>query len=187
MVLWRWYQILVDARDKLIFHDGAVTLPVLPILNRAAFKVTTTAMNENCDEEDRIVIRDDCCPTNDHTPTEGHDPVGDVVLVGSQDTFMQGNAQHKTYRFARVPPPTANQQAVAAYNLRWHIEREQLVNLPVGSLDEFWILQGTPGQLRERVAERGNTLSVHFEAALLRHGGIPTVVHSQKERIYRDE
>lgn len=43
------------------------------------------------------------------------------------------------------------------------------------SLDEFWILQGTPGQLREGVSELGNTLSLHFEAALLRHGGIPAV------------
>jgi len=142
-------------------------------------------MNENCDEEDGIEIRDNGCPTDDHTPTEGHDPIGNVVLVGSQDTFMRGNAQQKTYRFARVSPPTTNQQAVAAYDLRRHIKREQLVNLPMGSLDELWILQGTPGQLRERVAERGNTLSLHFEAALLRHRGVPAVeLHSQKEYIY---
>jgi len=99
------YQILVDARYKLVLHDRTVTLPVFPILDGAAFKVTATAMNENRNEEDGIVIRDDSRPTNDHTPTEGHDPVSDVV------------------RFARVPPPTTNQQAVA-----------------MGSLDELWIL-----------------------------------------------
>lgn len=167
MVLSRWYQNLVDARDKFVLHDGTITLPVFPILNGAAFKVTATAMNENRNEEHRIIVRDDGCPTNDHTPTEGHGPVGNVVLVGCQDAFMQGNAQRKTYGFARVPPPTTNQQAVAAYDLRRHIKREQLVSLPMSSLDELWILQGTPGQLREGVAELGNTLSLHFEAALL--------------------
>lgn len=74
------------------------------------------------------------------------------------------------------------------YYLRRHIKREQLVSLPMGSLDELWILQGTPGQLREGVAELGNTLSLHFEAALLRHGGIPAVeLHSENECIYSGE
>lgn len=41
-------------------------------------------MNENSDEKDGIEVRDDGCPTNDHAPTEGHDPVGDIVLVGCQ-------------------------------------------------------------------------------------------------------
>ena len=170
-----WYQILVDARDELVLHDRTVTLPVFRILDGAAFKVAATAMNENRNEEDGIVIRDDGCPTNDHTPTKGHDPVGDVVLVGCQDTFIQNSARRETYRFARVPPPTTNQQAVAAYDLRCHIKREQLASLPMGSLDELWILQGAPGQLREGVAERINTLSLHFEAALLRVGGVPAV------------
>ena len=138
-----WYQILVYARDKLVLYDRTVTLPVFPILDGAAFKVTTAAMDENRNEEDRIIIRDDGCPTNYHTPTEGHGPVGDVVLVGCQDTFIQG--KRKTYRFARIPPPTTNQQAVAAYDLRRHIKQEQLVSLPMGSLNELWILQGTSG------------------------------------------
>lgn len=81
-------------------------------------------MNENCDKEDRIEVRDDGRPTDDHTPTEGHDPVGDVVLEGCQNTPMQGSAQLKTYGFARVPPPTTNQEAVAVYYLRRHIKRE---------------------------------------------------------------
>lgn len=72
-------------------------------------------MNENGDEENRIEIWDDSCSTDDHTPAEGHNPVGDVVLEGYQNTFMQGNAQLETYRFARIPPPTTNQEAVAIY------------------------------------------------------------------------
>lgn len=82
MVLSRWYQILVDARNELVLHDGAVTFPVCPILDGAAFKVPATAMNENRDEEDRIEIRDDGFPANDHTPTERHGPVGNVILDG---------------------------------------------------------------------------------------------------------
>jgi len=102
-------------------------------------------MNENGDEKDRIVIGDDSCIANDHAPTEGHDPVGDVV------------------RFARVPPPTINQKAIA-----------------MSSLDVLWILESTPGQLREGVAELGDTLSLHFETALLRHRGVPDVVGSEQ-------
>lgn len=74
-------------------------------------------MNENGDEKDRIVIGDDSCIANDHAPTEGHDPVGDVVLAGCQDMLMRSSAQRKTYRFARVPPPTINQKAIAGCNL----------------------------------------------------------------------
>jgi hypothetical protein len=57
-------------------------------------------MNENRNEEHGIIIRDDGCPANDHTPTEGHDPVSDVVLVGCQDTFMRGmrNGRHTGLR-----------------------------------------------------------------------------------------
>ena len=43
----------------------------------------------------------------------------------------------------------------------------------MSSLDVLWILESTPGQLREGVAELGDTLSLHFETALLRHRGVP--------------
>ena len=49
------------------------------------------------------------------------------------------------------------------------VKREQSMNLPMNSLDEFWILQSTPRKLRESAAELCNTLSLHLKMALLRH------------------
>lgn len=41
-------------------------------------------------------------------------------------------------------------------------------------LDEARILDSTPGELRERLAIRRNTLGLQLEAALLGHRGIPS-------------
>ena len=44
------------------------------------FKVTSTSVNENGDEEDRIEIGNRCGKTDDGTPCEAHDPVRNVIL-----------------------------------------------------------------------------------------------------------
>lgn len=46
--------------------------------------------------------------------------------------------------------------------------------IPVSSLDECGVLQSAIGKLGEGAAEGGDSLRLHLEAALLRHGGIPT-------------
>ena len=73
-------KILVDTRDKLVLDNRTVTFPILSVFDGATFEITTATMNENRDEEHRIEIWDDRCPTDDRTPAEGHSPVSDVVL-----------------------------------------------------------------------------------------------------------
>ena len=48
----------------------------------------------------------------------------------------------------------------------------------MGSLDKSRILDDTAWELREGVAEGGDTLCLHLESTLLRHGGVPDVVCS---------
>lgn len=55
------------------------------------------------------------------------------------------------------------------------------MNAPMSSLDEGGVLHGVPGKLGEGLAELGDTLSLHFEVALLRHGGVPAVTDCQLE------
>ena len=55
-------------------------------------------MNEDRDEEDRIKIRDDRRLTNNHTPGEGHNPIGNIVLEGYQDTWKHSTQEHTGLR-----------------------------------------------------------------------------------------
>lgn len=71
---------LVDSGNELVLDDGAISLPVLAILNRATLKVASTAMDEDGDEEDGVEVGNDGCTSDHCTPAEAHGPVGDVVL-----------------------------------------------------------------------------------------------------------
>ena len=42
----------VDARNELVLDDGAVAVPVLAVLGRAALKVAAAAVDEDDDEEE---------------------------------------------------------------------------------------------------------------------------------------
>lgn len=59
--------------------------------------------------------------------------------------------------FARILPPTAGKQTVT-----------------MRRLNESWILNRVPRQLRERLAEVSDALSLHLEVTLLCHRSIPT-------------
>lgn len=71
---------LVDSGYELISNDRTITLPVLAVLDRAAFKVTPAAMDEYRDEENRVEVRNDGCTSDNNTPAEAHGPVGNIVL-----------------------------------------------------------------------------------------------------------
>jgi len=90
---------LVDSGNELVLDDGAISLPVLAILNRATLKVASTAMDEDGDEEDGVEVGNDGCTSDHCTPAEAHGPVGDVV------------------RFTRVSPPTTDKKAVPMRSL----------------------------------------------------------------------
>ena len=48
---------------------------------RLPLKVASTPVDEDGDEEDAVEIRDGSGGTNDGTPEEAHDPIGDIVLM----------------------------------------------------------------------------------------------------------
>ena len=48
---------LIDARNKLVWDDLAILLPVLPILFRTPFKVSPATMHEYDKEEDTVEVR----------------------------------------------------------------------------------------------------------------------------------
>lgn len=78
----------VNPRNELVLDHFAVTFPVLAIFDRAALKVTATAVDENCDEKDGIEIRDSGRPSDDNTPTKGHHPIGNIVLDECMSTMF---------------------------------------------------------------------------------------------------
>ncbi len=43
----------------------------------------------------------------------------------------------------------------------------------MGGLNECWIFDCVPGELRESFAEGRDTLRLHFEVTLLCHSGVP--------------
>ena len=47
---------LVDARNKLVWDNLAILLPVLPILFRTPFKVSRATMHEYDKEEDTVEV-----------------------------------------------------------------------------------------------------------------------------------
>jgi hypothetical protein len=72
------------------------------------------------------------------------------------------------YRFARVSPPTTDEEAVPEITkLREMINRKSVKDLPMRSLDKLGVLEGAPRKLRERVTECRDALRLHFEATLL--------------------
>ncbi len=48
--------------------------------NDVPLEVSSTSMNQDSYEEDRIEVRNGSCEANDSSPCEAHSPVGDVVL-----------------------------------------------------------------------------------------------------------
>jgi len=76
---------LVDSADEFVLDGGAITFPILVVLDRAAFKVAPTAMHEHGDEEDGVEVGNDGCASDYSTPTEARGPVGDVVLRKRDD------------------------------------------------------------------------------------------------------
>jgi hypothetical protein len=71
---------LVDTRDKFVLDHFAISIPIFPVFEGAPFKVTSTAVNENGYEEDRVEVRDGGGEANDGAPEEGHNPISGVVL-----------------------------------------------------------------------------------------------------------
>ena len=63
------------------------------------FEVAATPMDEHCDEEDGVEVRDRRGRADAETPGETHDPVGDVV------------------RLAGVCPPAVDEETVAVSGL----------------------------------------------------------------------
>ena len=59
--------------------------------------------------------------------------------------------------FTSVGPPAGGKEAVT-----------------VSGLDVGWVLDGSPGELGEGFTPFEGSLSLHFEATFLRHGGIKT-------------
>jgi len=76
---------LVDSGDEFVLDDGAITFPILTVLDRAALEVASTVMDEHGDEEDGVEVGNDCRASDDSTPAEAHGPVGDVVLRKTND------------------------------------------------------------------------------------------------------
>ena len=134
-------------------------------------KVASTPVDEDGNEEDAVEIRDRSGSTNDGTPEEAHDPIGDVVLmtpnVGLSTTHSE--LRTGTHGFARIFPPSARQKAVSAgTSLATMITDERKRRqLPMSSLDKGRILDSTPRELRERFAVAEDTLSLHLKSALL--------------------
>jgi len=97
---------LVHVGNELPLDNFTVTVPVLAVLPRAAFKVTAATMDEDDNEEDRVEVGDGGGSSNDGTPHEGHDPVGDVV------------------GFARPCPPAGGKEAVTmrGLNVGWVLD-----------------------------------------------------------------
>jgi hypothetical protein len=53
------------------------------------------------------------------------------------------------------------------------VEECEHEDVPVGSLDIGWVLDGVPWDLREALAPFVDTLCLHLEVALLGHGRVP--------------
>jgi hypothetical protein len=54
------------------------------------------------------------------------------------------------------------------------------------SLNELGVFEGASRKLRERITVCRDTLSVHLEATLLRHRGIPDIVGCEKGTVQND-
>ena len=89
------YTRLVHAGDELVLDDGAVALPVLAVLERAALEVAAAAVDEDGDEEDGVEVRDRGARALAEAPREAHHPVRDVVLAraGSAEEEIRGSGR----------------------------------------------------------------------------------------------
>jgi len=163
----------VNPRNELVLDHFTVAFPVLAIFDRAALKVTATAVDENCDKEDGIEIRYSGRPSDDNTPTKGHHPIGNIVLDKRVSTIYDGKKVN--YRFARVFPPSTDKEPVAAKTNQDNDLAGNLRHVPMCSLDILGVLERAARQLGESLAELSNSLCLHLEAALLRHRGIPAI------------
>ena len=87
----------VDSRNEFPFHNLAIAFPVFAILESAPadgsikcyqkrkkvgvpFEIARRTVDEHCDEENTVEIRDRGRSTDDKAPGEAHDPVGHIVL-----------------------------------------------------------------------------------------------------------
>ena len=98
------------------------------LARRLPLKVASTPVDEDGDEEDAVEIRDRSGGTNDGTPEEAHDPIGDVVLMTPNLglSTMYSELRTGTHGFARIFPPSARQKAVSAgTSLRTTIKDER--------------------------------------------------------------
>ena len=70
----------VDSADKFVLDDGAITFPILDVLDREALKVASTATDEHGDEEDGVEVGNDGRASDYSAPAEARGPVSDVLL-----------------------------------------------------------------------------------------------------------
>ena len=70
----------VDSADRFVLDDGVTTFPILDVLDRAALKVASTAMDEHGDEEHGVQVGNDGRASDYSTPAEARGPVSDVAL-----------------------------------------------------------------------------------------------------------
>ena len=128
-------------------------------------------MDKHRDEEYGVEVGDDGRGADACAPGEAHDPVGDVVGL------------------AAVRPPAGGEQLVAGreeeFSSRLSAARKSR-NLPMLRLDVRRVLDRATWQLREGPAVLEDALSLHLEAALLRHGRVPNVVRGEERRVERN-
>ena len=70
----------VDSKDKFVLDDRAITFSILVVLDRAALKVASTAMDEHGEEEGGVQVGNDGRASDYTTPAEARGSVSDVVL-----------------------------------------------------------------------------------------------------------
>ena len=70
---------LVNTRDEPVFHNLAVFHPIIPILPRTLFKVASTSMCQDGEEEERVEKGDGSVETRGQAPREGLEPIGGVI------------------------------------------------------------------------------------------------------------
>lgn len=71
--------LLVHVRDETVLDNRAVLFPVLAVLPVASLKVAAASMSEDCEEEERVEVRDGGREAGNGSPEEGLSPVGSVV------------------------------------------------------------------------------------------------------------
>jgi hypothetical protein len=123
-------------------------------------------MYEDGNEEDGIEIRDGRAAALTQTPGQAHNPVCNIVGL------------------ARIRPPAINEQTVSGRHVR-NRRKLDIENSPVSSLDVLGVVKCAPWQLREGLAVRSDTLSLHLEATLLGHRSIPADDQCQSKSVRR--